>query len=45
MLNVSEWKGEDAFKVFSLPGRVLVSERFYDFVKKHSFTNFNLVPV
>ena len=44
-LNVSEWKGEDIFKVYSLPGRVFVSERFYDFVKKHNFTNFNLVPI
>lgn len=44
-LNVSGWKGEDVFKVFSLPGRVFVSERFYNFVKRHNFTNFNLIPV
>jgi len=44
-LNVSGWKGEDVFKVFALPGHVFVSERFYNFVKRHNFTNFNLIPV
>jgi len=42
-LNALEWKGEDVFKVFSVG--VVVSQRFYDFVEKHNFTNFNLVSV
>ena len=44
-LNASEWKGEDVFKVFSLSARIIVSQRFHDFVERHCFTNFNLVPV
>lgn len=42
-LNKSKWKGEDVFKVFSLG--VVVSQNFFDFVKNHNFTNFNLVPI
>lgn len=43
VLDTSEWKGEDIFKVFLLG--TVVSQRFYDLVQKGGFTNFNLVPV
>lgn len=42
-LDTSSWKGEDVFKVYSVG--VVVSQKFYNFVQKHGFTNFNLVPI
>lgn len=34
------WAGEDVFKLGSLLGLTLVTQRFVDFVKDHDFTNF-----
>lgn len=42
-LDTTKWNGEDVFKVYSLG--VVVSQRFFDFIHEHGFTNFNLTPI
>jgi hypothetical protein len=43
-LEPGTWEGEDVFRPRGLPGRIVVSERFAEFVKKHGFTNMKLIP-
>ena len=43
VLDTSKWDGTDIFEVYSQG--LVYSQRFYDFVQKHGFTNFNLVPI
>lgn len=38
------WSGEDVFLPIGLTGTILVSDRFYSFVKEYEFTNINFVP-
>ena len=42
-LDTAKWDGDDVFKVYGLGA--VVSQRFYDFVQKYNFTNFNLVSI
>ncbi|WP_225411702.1 hypothetical protein [Stigmatella hybrida] len=44
VLEAGTWKGEDVFRPRGLQGRILVSERFAQFVKRHGFTNMKAVP-
>jgi hypothetical protein len=44
VLEPGTWKGEDVFRPRGLQGRILVSERFAEFVQRHGFTNMKLVP-
>jgi hypothetical protein len=43
-LSPNTWGGEDIFYARGLPGTIILSERFREFVLKHNFTNINLVP-
>lgn len=38
------WSGEDIFFPIGLPGTIVVSERFVDFVRDHGFSNINFIP-
>jgi len=38
------WDGLDAFRPRGLQSRIVVSERFADFVRRQGFTNIKLVP-
>lgn len=38
------WSGEDVFFPIGLPGTIIVSERFVDFVIKKGFLNINFIP-
>jgi hypothetical protein len=38
------WDGLEVFRPRGLPADVVVSERFADFVRRHSFTNIKLIP-
>lgn len=38
------WNGEDIFYPIGLPGTILVSRKFYDFVISKHFTNINFIP-
>ncbi|XXF75197.1 hypothetical protein P2318_19195 [Myxococcaceae bacterium GXIMD 01537] len=38
------WQGEDVFRARGLPGMLLASERFAEFIKRHGFTNMKLLP-
>jgi hypothetical protein len=40
----STWDGSDIFKLGSLFGVILVSQRFVDFVDRHELTNFQFIP-
>ena len=40
-LDTSKWDGTDVLRVYNVG--IIYSERFYDFVKRHGFTNFNLI--
>jgi hypothetical protein len=44
VLESGTWQGEDVFCPRGLQGRILVSERFAQFVKRHGFTNMKLIP-
>jgi hypothetical protein len=44
VLEPGTWQGEDVFRARGLPGMVIVSERFTQFVKRHGFTNMKLIP-
>jgi hypothetical protein len=44
VLESGSWRGEDVFRPRGLQGRILVSERFTQFVKRHGFTNMKLIP-
>jgi hypothetical protein len=44
ILESGTWQGEDVFRARGLPGMVIVSERFAEFVKRHGFTNMKLIP-
>ena len=44
VLEQNTWQGEDVFRARGLPGIILVSERFAEFVKRHRFTNMKLIP-
>jgi hypothetical protein len=44
ILEPDTWQGEDVFRPRGLQGRILVSERFAEFVKRHGFTNMKLIP-
>jgi hypothetical protein len=41
-LEPGTWQGEDVFRPRGLPGRLVVSERFAEFVQRHGFTNMKL---
>ncbi|MDY7230158.1 hypothetical protein [Hyalangium rubrum] len=43
-LEPGTWQGEDVFRPRGLQGRILVSERFTEFVQRHGLTNMKLVP-
>lgn len=43
-LEPGTWHGEDVFRPRGLQGRILVSERFAEFVQRHGFTNMKLIP-
>jgi hypothetical protein len=43
-LEPGTWGGEDVFRPRGLQGRILVSERFAEFVKRHELTNMKLTP-
>jgi len=43
-LEAGTWQGEDVFRPRGLPGRIVVSERFAEFVQRHGFTNMKLIP-
>jgi hypothetical protein len=38
------WEGYDIFHTTILPGTVIVTQKFYDFVKFNNYTNIDLVP-
>jgi hypothetical protein len=44
VLEPDTWQGEDVFRARGLPGIIIVSERFAEFVKRHGFTNMKLIP-
>jgi hypothetical protein len=43
-LESGTWQGEDVFRPRGLQGRILVSERFAEFVQRHGLTNMKLIP-
>ncbi len=43
-LKPGTWAGEDVFRPRGIPGSLVVSERFADFLQRHPFTNMQLVP-
>lgn len=44
VLEPNTWQGEDVFRARGLPGIIIVSERFAEFVQRHGFTNMKLIP-
>jgi len=44
ILEPGTWQGEDIFRPRGLPGTLVVSERFKDFVERHRLTNIRLTP-
>ncbi|ATB28357.1 hypothetical protein [Melittangium boletus] len=44
VLEPGTWAGEDIFRPRGMQGRVVVSERFKDFVERHGLTNIQLTP-
>jgi hypothetical protein len=44
VLDPGTWGGEDVFRPRGMQGRVVVSERFKDFVERHGLTNMVLTP-
>ncbi|ARU63790.1 hypothetical protein CBW65_04930 [Tumebacillus avium] len=44
VIDEDTWDGVDVFRPIGLPGTIVVTERFRDFVNQHVFTNINLVP-
>lgn len=44
ILDLDTWDGADIFSPIGLPGAIVVSEKFRDFVKEHGFTNLELTP-
>ncbi|HYI03061.1 hypothetical protein, partial [Hyalangium sp.] len=43
-LEPGTWQGEDLFRPRGLQGRLLVSERFAEFIQRHELTNMKLIP-
>lgn len=43
-LEPGTWQGEDVFRARGLPGIIIVSERFAQFVQRHGLTNMKLIP-
>ena len=43
-LELGTWRSEDVFRPRGLQGRIVVSERFAEFVKRHRLTNMKLIP-
>jgi hypothetical protein len=43
-IEAETWRGEDVFRPRGLPGNIVVSERFNEFLRRHRFTNAKLVP-
>lgn len=41
-IDESTWNNEDLFYAVGLPGTIVVSRRFYDFIKDNGFTNLTL---
>jgi hypothetical protein len=44
VLEPGTWGGEDIFRPRGMPGELVVSERFKDFVERHGWTNMVLTP-
>jgi hypothetical protein len=44
VLEPGTWAGEDIFRPRGMQGKVIVSERFKDFVERHELTNIRLTP-
>jgi hypothetical protein len=44
VLEPGTWQGEDVFRARGLPGTIIVSERFAEFVKQQGLTNMKLIP-
>lgn len=44
ILEPGTWAGEDIFRPRGIPGTLVVSERFKEFVERHGFTNVVLTP-
>ncbi len=44
VLEPGTWQGDDVFRARGLPGTLIVSERFAEFVTKHELTNMRLIP-
>ncbi|OJT25297.1 hypothetical protein BO221_10720 [Archangium sp. Cb G35] len=44
VLEQGSWNGDDIFTARGLPGSIVVSKRFADFVARHGFTNMKLTP-
>lgn len=45
LLELGTWQGEDIFRPRGLRGRIVVSERFADFVRRHQLTNMKLTSI
>ncbi|HYO55870.1 MAG TPA: hypothetical protein VEU50_24110, partial [Archangium sp.] len=43
-LEPGTWQGEDVFRPRGIQGRIVVSERFAESVKRHGLTNMRLIP-
>ncbi|WP_044180739.1 double-CXXCG motif protein [Hyalangium minutum] len=43
-LEPGTWQGEDVFRPRGLPGRIVVSERFFEWVQRRGLTNMKLIP-
>lgn len=43
-IDQSTWDGEDIFYPIGLPGTLIVSQRFYEFVVNNNFLNIDLIP-
>lgn len=44
VLEPGTWQGEDIFLARGLGGRIVVSQRFAEFVRRHELTNMKLIP-
>lgn len=38
------WNGDDIFYPTGLPGKIITSQKFYDFIKQNNFTSISLIP-
>jgi hypothetical protein len=43
-LEPGTWEGTNVFRPRGLPGRIVVSSHFAEFIRRHGFTNMKLIP-